>query len=431
MSLGITRAVCLFTALLGAAPAVLAQSADALFAQGVDAFKKGDYAKAARVFHDASMAGYDQPVLFYNLGASYYKLGRYRDAEDAFRTAAKDPNWAPLAHYNMGLAAYERGERGLAATYFEHTWRTTKDEKLQALAHAMLERSGVSVASRFNIDLGIGIGYDNNVTLSPGNQVLLATEEADWFSEFAAYASGRWVEGEDGVRWTAGVYSLNYHDLNLFDYTELRVGADKLNSIGNWSTEFGASYENQWLYDVQLEHVASVRVQGRRDWGEKDVLLKLKLGQINAVESKFDYLSGSQGELEASTAQRLSDAGIRLGLTYEWNQRQDLRFNGDFFSFSPSTYSAWLRVSWPIAEGWSFEPTLRYSYSTYADPDRRSDGTEKTREDRYGQLTLRIKRQITSEWRLVGEYAFIDNDSNFDEFSYTRRIVALSFRRPF
>lgn len=428
----ITR-ICLFASGFFLALAAFAGSADELFARGVAEFKAGNYAKALRYFHEAQIGGLDQPALFYNLGVSYYELGRYAEAEQAFLSAARDSKWAPLAHYNMGLAAYQRGERAVASAHFRRTWRDAEDNNLRALALIALERIDPAATERPQAELALRMGYDSNVTLSPGSETVRRAEESDAYAELLAFATGRWGNGSDGIRWDAGLYGLSYRDLDDFNFTQALVGADKLGTIGAWRTGLGGRWIYRWLSGVGFQRVASLRLHGRREWpDESDLRLSLEVSRIDAVDPQFESLTGSREAFDLAMGRRAGDGRLRWGLSVTSDQREDLTSDDgtQFFSFSPTRYTAWLDGSWPFAGSWRVEPVIRYGQSRYADPDRHS-GLIERRADERAAFTLRLKRRLNVDWRLVGEYTYIDNDSNFQEFSYVRSLVNVGVARSF
>lgn len=423
--------ICLFVLGYFLAPSVFAASADELFARGVAEFKAGNYAKALRYFHEAQIGGLDRPALFYNLGVSYYKLGRYAEAEQAFLAAARDSRWAPLAYYNMGLAAYQRGERTVASAHFRRAWRDAEDNKLRALALTALERIDRAAAARPQAELALRMGYDSNVTLTRDSETLRTAQEPDAYTELSAFATGRWGNGSDGIRWDAGLYGLSYRNLDDFNFTQALVGADKLGTIGAWRTGLGGRWKYRWLSGRGFQRVASLRLHGRREWpDESDLRLSLEVSRVDAVDSRFEPLAGSRVALDLSTARRAGDGRLRWGISVTSDQREDFTDETRFFSFSPTRYTAWLDGSWRFAESWRVEPVIRYGQSRYADPDRHS-GLIERRADERAAFTLRLKRRLNVDWRLVGEYTYIDNNSNFREFSYVRSLVNVGVARSF
>ncbi|MEM8765899.1 MAG: tetratricopeptide repeat protein [Pseudomonadota bacterium] len=113
-----------------------------LYADGRAAFRRGDHSAAAALFEKASLAGYPDPVVFYNLGAARFRLGEYEAAEAAFATAAAYERLAPLAYYNLGLIARRQQDYRNADGWFRqagtHPQASAKLARLSRQAIASL-----------------------------------------------------------------------------------------------------------------------------------------------------------------------------------------------------------------------------------------------------------------------------------------------------
>lgn len=412
------------------APMAWAATADELFAQGVGAFKRGHFQDALAAFRQALAAGLDTATLHYNLGVTLYKLGRYAEAQDAFRACARYPAWAALANYNLGLSAYRRDQRTAAAEYFDRAWRLAESEELRTLAITMLERTDAAASRRARATLAIHVGHNDNVTLSADSQTLRTSRESDVFTEAWASATGVWGTA-NGLRWDASFYALNYADLPDNDITELSLGVAKAAARGQWRTEAGAQWQYVLLDGRGLQQIASLRLEGARDYPNRvDLRLHAQFSAIDALDDDFAFLDGSRQELGAAAARRFDGGRIEAGLALERNDRDDLTTATEFYSYSPTRHGVWLKGGWPLGARWRVEPEGRYYRSRYADADRRAGGLSATREDRQGSLTLRAAYRLTAAWRLVGEYTYLNNDSNFSEFSYSQRVFLVGVTRP-
>lgn len=409
----------------------LAVPADALFARGVAAFKNGSFSTALEYFQQALAAGLDSPALQYNLGVSLYKLGRYSEAEAAFRACARDPAWAPLAYYNMGLSADQRGAPAVAQEYFEDAWRTAETDEVRKLAAAMLTRRSAPPPRASGV-LTADVGYNNNVTLTADNQTLQTTRESDVFTELLAAATGRWGSAPKAPRWDASLYNLTYRDLTENNITELLLAAAKPVSLAAWRFEAGAQWQYVLREGQRFQQIGSLRFEGTYELpNQRDVQVGLLLSSIDALDGDFEFLAGSRQELDIATRQPAGRGRLRSAITLERNERNDLTTANEFFSYSPTRYGLRFDGSWSIGMGWRFEPTAHYSYSRYADPDRRADGLVTTRADKNFELSLRVRRRLAGDWRLIGEYAYVRNASNLAEFSYSQNVLLIGISRPF
>jgi tetratricopeptide (TPR) repeat protein len=409
-----------------------AATGDQLFAQGVGAFKNGNFDLAVTYFQQARAAGLDLPSLYFNLGASLYKLGRYAQAEEAFRMCARHRLWASLANYNAGLAAYQRGQRTAAADYFKNASRTSDSDEVRGLALAMLERVDPAASRGPRGKLSVNAGYNDNVTLSADSQTLAASSESDYFSEVLASATGWWGKNTRALRWDASLYDLRYRELSDNNITSVTLGASTPSRIASWYASFGAQWEYVLRRGQRFQQIGSLRLTGIRDRPNRgDLRLSIQVSAIDALDSDFTFLDGSRQEIEASIGQRVGGGQTRFGFGIERNDRADLATASEFFSFSPLRYRVSFAGSWPVRGYWRFQPSASYTQSRYADADQRASGLVATREDDERQIALRATYRLTEFWRLFGDYTYINNRSNFPEFSYSQRIVSLGASRPF
>ena len=409
-----------------------AATGDQLFAQGVGAFKNGNFDLAVIYFQQARAAGLDPPTLYFNLGASLYKLGRYAQAEEAFRQCARDPLWASLANYNAGLAAYQRGQHVAAADYFKHASRTGDSDEVRGLALAMLERVDPAASREPRGTLSVNAGYNDNVILSADSQTLSTSGESDYFSEALATATGWWGKNARTLRWDASLYDLRYRELSDTNITSVTLGVSTPSRIASWYTSVGAQWEYVLRDGQHFQQIGSLRLTGIRDRPNRgDLRLNVQVSAIDALDSDFAFLDGSHQEIEASIGQRVGGGQTRFGLGIERNDRADLAIANEFFSFSPLRYRVSFAGSWPVRGYWRLQPSASYTRSRYADAEQRAGGLVATREDDERRFTLRTTYRLTEFWRLFGEYTYTDNRSNFPEFSYSQRIVSLGASRPF
>lgn len=416
----------LFASVAGAA------TGDQLFAQGVGAFRNGNYQSAVAYFRQALASGLEQPSLYFNLGASLYKLGRFTEAEEAFRSCARDPVWVSLGSYNAGLSAYRRGDRAAAAGYFERAWRTADSDEVAALALSMLERVDTVASPRPRATLTVDIGYNDNVTLSSDGQTLLASSKSDHFFELLASATGRWGWDTPNLRWDASLYKLQYNELSDANITSVMLGASTPSKIASWHANAGAQWEYVLRHGQPFQQIGSLRfvvLRNRPNHG--DLRLTATLSTIDARDDNFAFLDGSRQIVELSLGQRLAGGETRFAVGIERNNRADLATVNEFFSFSPQYFRLAFSGTWPLTGYWRFETSARFSKGRYADADRRVGGVVATREDDEYQLTLRATYKLTQVWSLFGDYTYVNNRSNFPEFAYSQRIVSLGANRPF
>jgi tetratricopeptide (TPR) repeat protein len=156
-----------------------------LFREGNALVRSGVYRTALLRYREAAAAGFDEPLLHYNLGIVHYKLGQYEAAEPELERAAQDPALAGLASYNLGLTHLAQGDQPEARRWFALAAERTDHRRLRALAERAGEklsappepgRPAPRVATRAGaaervgeLDLRVDAGYgtDDNVYRGP------------------------------------------------------------------------------------------------------------------------------------------------------------------------------------------------------------------------------------------------------------------------
>ena len=112
------------------------QSGAEFFEEGNALVRSGVYRTALLRYREAAAAGFDSPLLHYNLGVAYYELAEFAAAADEFTRAAADPALAALATYNRGLAERGAGATAAAGDAFAAAEQQAEGRALRRLAKA-------------------------------------------------------------------------------------------------------------------------------------------------------------------------------------------------------------------------------------------------------------------------------------------------------
>jgi len=78
--------------------------------EGFEAYEKGDYEKALKLFIDAQLEDPENPKILYNIGDAYYKVGDFDSAIKNFGEVLKNENreLRQKAFYNLGNSHYKK-----------------------------------------------------------------------------------------------------------------------------------------------------------------------------------------------------------------------------------------------------------------------------------------------------------------------------------
>ncbi|MGA1844731.1 MAG: VWA domain-containing protein [bacterium] len=85
-------------------------------------FADGHYDKALSAYLDAQIDSPDDPVLHYNIGATYYRMNKYEEAARNYEAAAArttDIDLRERAYYNLGNCAYRMGKMEDAVAWYQ------------------------------------------------------------------------------------------------------------------------------------------------------------------------------------------------------------------------------------------------------------------------------------------------------------------------
>lgn len=96
-----------------------------------EAYREGDYAKAAELYQNALESDPENPRLHFNLGNALANLGRTEEAVEAyerFKSLTDDPRQQALAEYNIGKLYSDSEELDKAADHFKNALHYHPDD---------------------------------------------------------------------------------------------------------------------------------------------------------------------------------------------------------------------------------------------------------------------------------------------------------------
>jgi hypothetical protein len=140
---------------------------------------------------------------------------------------------AALAHYNLGLVALRRADESAALRWFSLAEKEATDDRLRELAATRLAGLPPPPARNWVGYGALAVGYDDNVALIANSDVLGVSNTADGFAELHLAATapldGPW-------RFDAGLFLLNYMDLDQFDQLGLQGGGRSRFDLFGWAS---------------------------------------------------------------------------------------------------------------------------------------------------------------------------------------------------
>ena len=399
---------------------VFAAPADDAFDRGLAAARSGQWAVARDQFITAQRAGMDRAALHYNLGVAYYRLGNYPQAAQAFRRAATAPSMASLARYNLGLVALREGDFSVAGREFSLAARTSDDTRRRKLAADQLALLSTRRADeQLRLTIAANAGYDDSI-VDPLSQTGIA--EGSAFTELLAGADSP-ISGNRQNGWLVDgrAFTVRYPDQDTYDSNLLRLGLSRVVRRDQWQTRLAAQWEHSTLGDE--DYLQSMHVIARGDTDDLSLFYRLSL--ISALNSIYDPLAGVRHQARAEKQWFSGDYVLRLGYGFEYNDREDLRDAATFASYSPVRNELTAGLTLAAGQRTDIYIDLRYRDSRYLDPNRLSDGSRVTRDDRRAEAGITLSHGISSRLSLDAAYLHTENDSNLSSYDYTQNIYTV------
>ena len=402
-------------------PAAFAQdaasaSSDA-FAAGERAFAAQDYAAALEAFRDAAASGRDGPAVRYNIAVCLYRLERFADAAQAFDDLERSyPDMRALAAYNLGLAETRRGRLAQARSAFERAFERG-DERIRALALAMLERVGAPPSSRWTRVLELGVGRDDNVALLDSASLPAGRSADSAFVELNAYFGKPF--GGERMRFDANVYHVAYADAEEFDQLSLYVGTRARWRAGAWHGSAGPFVNRSTLDGAGFEQELGASLDVRYALGAHGATLGFLATRstIEELATEFAYVDGSRTAAGVFFVRPLAAGSVRLDYREERNDRASPAVSPDRSRYSVS----YRRV---LGGDWTVEAGYEHRESDYA-------GLDVPRRERRRQVELRAEYRLESDWVIDASLRADDNSASDARYAYDRARFALGLTRSF
>jgi hypothetical protein len=376
------------------------------FENGKQAFAAQDYAAALDAFEAAAAAGMTGPVVHFNIGVCAYRVGEWSRAAAAFRDTAQTPSMAALAHYNLGLVALAESKQDEATRWFMLAQREGGDERLRSLATEQLARLPQPVERNWLVYGAFGGGYDDNVALVAGGDVLGVSDTADTFAEaqlaFSAPLTGPW-------RLDAGLVWLDYQDLDSFDQMTVSAGGRYRVPLGDWRAEAGLQLEYSTLDSEGFENKQMLILQGTRPLSEEwQLRLRYRFSNVDGLDG-FGGLDGTRHDLRIRGTWQRGSWEIAVGYRFDSTDYQE-----DSLSYDRQQATA--DATYDLAANWTFTAGLSVDRTSY-------DATENGSEDRT-EIVVAASRAFGTQWRAVVRYAYANNEADLPEFDYGRNRIS-------
>jgi hypothetical protein len=180
--------------------------------------------------------------------------------------------------------------------------------------------------------------------------------------------------------------------------------------------DFGPHYARSTLGTNAFEEEAGVTVRAARPFGDWRFSVLATYDDIDALEAKYDYLTGAQRRLRLTLAQRVGRGRFSASVEAEDNNLAAATVSSDRRRV---LLGYWHR----LGTDWSVEGAVGYRLSRYERPS----GPD----ERLTELFASVRRAFPHDWVFTADYRHSRNDADLTEFSYSADRIALGVNRAF
>lgn len=389
-------------------------------------FQREEDARAAAYFLRAAEESPDDVLARYCAGLALFRQERYAEAAPHFVAAAdKSPDLRARGYYYAGVSYRKSGQPERALEMFD---QVTADPDAGQFADPAGEwaaaiREGGEARKPWGVYVKLGRRYDDNIPLDPEDTEIF-TEESDWGTHF--YFAGRYDFPAWG-RFRAGAgyrhYWMVYDDLDEYN---LSGGIAHLH--GDWNAApfiFRMTYEPAYYWSDGDSYLRRHRLGPDLFW-RATARLTARLGYRYSDNDYFIYEDRSGHDQVAFSELHFTvlDGGGRVYGRLEYEDRSAEAADREY-----GQWRAGLGASFALP--WKMEAGVlgEYQAKNYDAVDR-VFGVERE-DDRYS-LFLSLSRPLFFEWLgILGEYRHMWNESNINDYEYTRNQFTLSVTADF
>jgi Tfp pilus assembly protein PilF len=393
-------------------------------------YKMSQYGKAGKFFKKVIKDDPAHVLAYFYGGICLYRDGRYKEADSYLMTSAeKSPELKVKAFYYSGLCQYYMGQDEAAIQKLSYVQANSDSEKAKSNAAKWIEKINETKKERkrYEIQAKLAYMYDDNV---PIYDILEEySDESD--ALILGYLSGRYnvLNREDFVL-GAGLSRIQtwHFDLTEFDTSETEI--DLYARYFSYPFIWGLSVlptlhqvdGEDFLLVYQIKPEASYMIN-------KQLTVRLSYGYLmnDYRQDDYDDMDGSTHEVFLESIRTgfgpEGKKGYFLGgIGYEYNTaEEEVHDYGEIILRAGGSF------------GLPFELHLgvmgNYAIKTYKEEDLIE---EDTREDNRHEISLSLARNFYFDWlEIAAMYTYTHNDSNFDDYDYTRQNIAIGLTATF
>jgi tetratricopeptide (TPR) repeat protein len=416
------RKISVFIAVLSVLFGEYAYAASAeTWAAGQSAFVDGDYVAALRSFESARKSGLDTPAVHYNIAVCNFKLDDFVSAGDEFRLIAnKYPQMRGLAEYNLGLVARRLGDEPKARQHFLIAYQASPDnETVRILASKMLRETETSdsTALRWTGSAGLRVGHDDNVALRDEIALPAGAATASPMADIFGSVRSPW-NGRQGLRLDGSAYLVRYSDAEEFNQSDIQARLYYQIRLDDWQIDLGGHASAGTLGGDAFDRKTGGSAQAIWFVGQKSTLnFRYVHDDISNTDPAFAGIRGSRQQVGARYKLYSGEHKFILRYWSEINDRIDP-------AVSPTRTRVAAEYRFAPESGWGYETGISIRNSDY-------DDLATPRKEELLTVRAGLTHLLFSNWFVLLDYRYSENDSSDPLFSYDRNQISLGVLTTF
>lgn len=386
--------------------------------QGIALYRQGNYGEAARLLERVTRQEPNNGAAHFFAGLSRQAQGDYRGSIPSFQAAVRhDREFAQLAAYQIGVAHHKLGERQEAVASLRQAAAmdpATDTAKNARNLLTTIEQQGGAAAQPWHARLGLGIEYDDNLTVEEQE---LASNQSDFATVMELEGGYRFsLANPYEAEITYSLYQSFYDDYSQFDLQTHTLGLSGSREFDGW--EAGLAYAYSYMFLGRDGFLQSHRLTPSAGlflphglYATVSYALENKDFRKTEDNGRDAVNQGVGGDLFAFF---LANRGfVQLGYRLENENATATEY--DYWG---QTVVAALQVP-----AW-YETRARLSFK-YQDRAYRhitpSIGAE--RDDTKATLGVMVSRRFLERYEAKVEYQHIASDSNLESSDYSENII--------
>lgn len=401
----------------------LLASAESDYELGVQSYKAGDNAAAARYFESAMQQGMDTIALKFNLASSYYRSGRYEEAKTTFSELNETEEMRDIAEYHLGLIAIKEKDGSQARRHFTAVVNRGNDKKLATLSEKQLNAL-IPKEDRWKSHVFVNGGYDDNISSVSGDSVLdIADSFLEVFASTDYLIAGRRIDG-----WTAdaALYGIEYSESDTNDLYNLGLGIKRSMRLADWDASARLNLSKSSYGGDDFQTITKLDIIGRKAITKRDRLyLRYQAEDIKSDQAIYDYLEGwrQRGRVEYRNYSASNIKHIYYEL--ELNKRGELVTLIDSYDYSPTRHTVRAIYTQIIKNKWWLSGDLSYQMSDFP------ASSTIDRQDYQLKLALSVDYHFDRTFKFTSKYQYTDNESTVDRYNYDKSIIKIGLSKLF